>query len=135
MLAGLELLGAVHIVAHQQSRQKMNIAPSEITITPLDEQFIKRAIALVEQNIGDSDFSVETMSAEVGMARTTLYKRLMAITGLGPAEFIRTIRVKRGKALLETSQMQITEIAYAVDFHHRQELHHEFQGRVWHDSY
>ena len=101
---------------HRQFRQKMNIEPSEITITPLDEQLIKKAIALVEKNIGDSDFSVETMAAEIGMARTTLYKKLMAITGQGPAEFIRTIRIKRGRALLETSQMQITEIAYAVGF-------------------
>ena len=45
---------------HRQFRQKMNIEPSEITITPLDEQFIKKAIALVEQNISDSDFSEET---------------------------------------------------------------------------
>ena len=101
---------------HRQFRQKMNIEPCEITITPLDEQFIKKAIALVEKNISDSEFSVETMAAEVGMARTTLYKKLMAITGQGPAEFIRTIRIKRGRALLETSQMQITEIAYAVGF-------------------
>ena len=101
---------------HQQFRQKMNIEPSEITITPLDEQFIKRAIELVEQNISDSDFSVETLAAGVAMSRSTLYKKLMAITGQGPAEFIRTIRIKRGRALLETSQMQITEIAYAVGF-------------------
>jgi DNA-binding response OmpR family regulator len=101
---------------HQLFRQKMNIEPSEITITPLDEQFIQKAIALVEKNISDSEFSVETMASEVGMSRSTLYKKLMAITGLGPAEFIRTIRVKRSKALLETSQMQITEIAYAVGF-------------------
>ena len=101
---------------HQQFRQKMNIEPSEITITPLDEQFIKKAITLVEQNINDSDFSVETLAAEVAMSRSTLYKKLMAITGQGPAEFIRTIRIKRGRALLETSQMQITEIAYAVGF-------------------
>ena len=101
---------------HREFRQKMNIEPSEITITPLDEQFIKKAIALVEKNIADSDFSVETMATEVGMSRTTLYKKLMAITGQGPAEFIRTIRIKRGRALLETSQMQVTEIAYAVGF-------------------
>ena len=101
---------------HQQFRQKMNIEPGEITITPLDEQFIKKAIALVEQNISDSDFTVETLAAEVAMSRSTLYKKLMAITGQGPAEFIRTIRIKRGRALLETSQMQITEIAYAVGF-------------------
>lgn len=101
---------------HRQFRQKMNIEPSEITITPLDEQFIKKAIALVEENISDSDFSVETLAAEVAMSRSTLYKKLMAITGQGPAEFIRTIRIKRGRALLENSQMQITEIAYAVGF-------------------
>ena len=56
------------------------------------------------------------MAAEVAMSRSTLYKKLMAITGQGPAEFIRTIRIKRGRALLESSQMQITEIAYAVGF-------------------
>ncbi|MBO4821509.1 MAG: helix-turn-helix transcriptional regulator, partial [Prevotella sp.] len=84
--------------------------------TPLDEQFIQKAIKLVEQHISDSDFSVEMLGAEVGMSRSTLYKKLMAITGQGPAEFIRTIRIKRGKALLESSQMQITEIAYAVGF-------------------
>ena len=101
---------------HQQFRQKMDIEPSEITITPLDEQFIKKAIALVEEHISDSEFSVETLAAEVAMSRSTLYKKLMAITGRGPSEFIRTIRIKRGKALLKDSQMQITEIAYAVGF-------------------
>ena len=101
---------------HRQFRQKLNIEPSEITITPLDEQFIKKVITLVEENISDSEFSVETMAAQVAMSRSTLYKKLMAITGQGPAEFIRTIRIKRGRALLATSQMQITEIAYAVGF-------------------
>ncbi len=101
---------------HQQFRQKMDIEPSEITITPLDEQFIKKAIALVEEHISDSEFSVETLAAEVAMSRSTLYKKLMAITGRGPSEFIRTIRIKRGKALLKDSQMQVTEIAYAVGF-------------------
>ena len=102
--------------SHRQFRQKMNIEPSEITITPLDEQFIQKAIKLVEQHISDSDFSVEMLGAEVGMSRSTLYKKLMAITGQGPAEFIRTIRIKRGKAMLESSQLQISEIAYAVGF-------------------
>ena len=102
--------------SHRQFRQKINIEPSEITITPLDEQFIKKAIALVEDSISDSGFSVELLASAVAMSRSTLYKKLMAITGQGPAEFIRTIRIKRGRALLDASQMQITEIAYAVGF-------------------
>lgn len=102
--------------SHRQFRQKMEVSPSEITITPLDEQFIQNAIKIVEEHIADSEFTVESLGRAVGMSRSNLYKKLMAITGQGPAEFIRTLRIKRGKALLEKSQMQVTEIAYMVGF-------------------
>jgi len=102
--------------AHRQFREKIEVKPSEITITPLDEQLIQNAIRIVEEHISDSNFTVESLGQAVGMSRSFLYKKLMAITGQGPAEFIRTIRIKRGKALLEKSQMQVTEIAYAVGF-------------------
>ena len=92
------------------------MSPSEITITPLDEKFVKSALKIVEDNIANSDFTVEMLAQQIGMSRSALYKKIMAVTGLGPAEFIRTVRIKRGKALLERSQMQITEIAYSVGF-------------------
>ena len=94
----------------------MDIKPSEITITPLDEQFIQNAIKIVEDGMADNAFSVEMLATELCMSRSNLYKKLMAITGLGPTEFIRTIRIKRGRYLLETSQLQITEIAYMVGY-------------------
>lgn len=102
--------------SHQQFRQKVDVSPSEITITPLDEQFVKSALKIVEDNIANSDFTVEMLAQQIYMSRSALYKKIMAVTGLGPAEFIRTVRIKRGKALLERSQMQITEIAYSVGF-------------------
>ncbi len=102
--------------SHKQFKEKIDIAPSEITITPLDEQFIQNAIKIVEDHMSDSEFTVESLGQAVGMSRSNLYKKLMAITGQGPAEFIRTLRIKRGKALLEKSQLQVTEIAYMVGF-------------------
>ena len=102
--------------SHQEFRKKMDIKPSEITITPLDEQFIQNAIKIVEDGMADNAFSVEMLATELCMSRSNLYKKLMAITGLGPTEFIRTIRIKRGRYLLETSQLQITEIAYMVGY-------------------
>ncbi len=92
------------------------MSPAEITITSLDESLIEKAIKAVEENIGDADFSVETLSIALGLSRGHLYKKLIAITGKGPTEFIRTIRLKRGRQLLEKSQMQISEIAYEVGF-------------------
>lgn len=102
--------------SHKQFREKVDINPSEITITPLDEQFVQNAIYIVEEHMADSEFTVESFGQAVGMSRSNLYKKLMAVTGQGPAEFIRTLRIKRGKALLEKSQLQVTEIAYMVGF-------------------
>jgi len=101
---------------HVSFSQKMDVSPSEITITPLDEQLIEKAIKVVEEHISDSGFSVEDLGAAVGLSRSHLYKKLMFITGKGPAEFIRTVRLKRGRQLLEKSQLQIAEVAYAVGF-------------------
>lgn len=69
---------------------------------------------IVEDNMDNMDFSVEDLSMEVGMSRGHLYKKLMMITGKSPVEFIRILRIKRGKQLLEQSQENISQIAYQV---------------------
>jgi transcriptional regulator GlxA family with amidase domain len=101
---------------HHDFKLKLDINPSEITITPLDEKLIQKAIKIVEESMSDTEFSVEVLCEALGLSRGHLYKKLMAITGRGPAEFIRTIRLKRGRQLLEKSQLQIAEIAYEVGF-------------------
>jgi YesN/AraC family two-component response regulator len=101
---------------HHSFSQKIDISPSEITITSLDEQLIEKAIKYVEDHISDVDFSVEDLGFAVGLSRSHLYKKLMSITGKGPAEFIRIIRLKRARQLMEKSQLQIAEIAYMVGF-------------------
>ena len=101
---------------HSIFRNRIEVEPSEITITSLDEKLVEKAIAIVENHIEDPDFSVETLSHELALSRGYLYKKLMAITGKGPAEFIRTIRLKRARQLLAGSQMQIAEVAYKCGF-------------------
>ena len=103
-------------MSHRRFRQKVDVAPDEITSTPLDEQFLKRAIEIVERHISDSDFSVEALGQELAMNRVALWKKLQAITGKGPADFIRSIRVKRGLRLLDAGEMNVSEIAYAVGY-------------------
>ncbi|MGV3642325.1 MAG: helix-turn-helix transcriptional regulator, partial [Adhaeribacter sp.] len=51
-----------------------------------------------------------------GMSRVYLYKKLLALTGRSPIEFIRSIRLKRAARLLEESQLTVAEIAYEVGF-------------------
>ncbi len=101
---------------HETFQRKIEIEPSEITITSLDEEFIKKAISIVEDHMSDSDFSVELFGKELNMSRANLYKKMMSITGKGPHDFMRSIRLKRAHQLLEKSQRQISEIAYEVGF-------------------
>lgn len=105
----------------RQKRQEnfnphMEIAPSEITITSLDEKLIKKAIQYVEDNISRSELSVEELSSELGMSRVHLYKKMLSITGKSPVEFIRIIRLKRAAQYLRESQETVSEIAYNTGF-------------------
>lgn len=105
---------------HRNFGKAIDISPSEITVSSIDEELIARALKVVEQHINDSDFSVEEFSAAVGMTRGHLYKKLMAITGKSPIEFIRIMRIKRGKALLEQGRTNVSEVAYSVGFSPKQ---------------
>lgn len=97
-------------------RGQIEVSPSEITITSLDEKLIQKAIKYVEDNMSRSELSVEELSRELGMSRVHLYKKLLSITGKTPIEFIRTIRLKRAAQLLKQSQLNVSEIAYQVGF-------------------
>lgn len=103
-------------MSHRRFSQRPDIQPEEITTTPLDEQFLKQAIAIVEANISDSDFSVESLGQALTMNRVALWKKLQAITGKGPSDFIRSIRMKRGRQLLDQGNMNVSEIAYLVGY-------------------
>lgn len=101
----------------RKSFQKIfELTPSEIKVTSLDEQLIQKAMAIVEKNMGNTDFSVDQLAKEVGMSRVHLYKKLTTLTGKTPIEFIRVIRLRRAARLLEKSQLTIAEIAYQVGF-------------------
>ena len=101
-------------INNHEKFKTIDISPSEITVSSLDEQLIEKAIRAVEENMGNSEFSVEELSSYVGMSRGHLYKKLIMITGKSPLEFIRILRVKRGKQLLEQSQLNVSQIAYQI---------------------
>jgi DNA-binding response OmpR family regulator/nitrogen-specific signal transduction histidine kinase len=100
----------------QKFSSKILVEPKEITITSLDEQFIQKAFELVEKNMSNTEFTIDEFSREMAMSRMLLYKKLMALTGKAPLDFLRTMRLKRAAQLLSGSQMNISEISLAVGF-------------------
>ena len=99
---------------HKKAVHYSEIEASKIEVNSANEQLKQKAVRIVEENISDSDFSVEQLSEALGMSRAHLYKKLMAITGKSPIEFIRIIRIKRGRQLLEQSGDSISQIAWNI---------------------
>jgi len=90
------------------------IEPTEISITSLDEKFLRKAISLVEKNISDPTYSVELFSRDIGMSRSHLHRKFVGLTGHSPSSFIRTIRMKRAAQLLTKGQLTVSEILFEV---------------------
>jgi DNA-binding response OmpR family regulator len=108
-------------------RSKLNIESNNIQITSLDEQFLTKAVSIVEKNMSDAEFTVEALSKEMGMSRTLLYKKILALTGKPPLEFIRLLRMKRAALLLQKSQLNVSEITFRVGFKDPKYFRKQFQ--------
>lgn len=97
----------------------VNLEPKEITITSLDEKFMKNLVNVVEKNIANTNFSSDTICQELGVGRSYLYAKVKALTDLPVNEFVKTIRLKRAAILLTKGQLHVNEVAYSVGFNDR----------------
>ena len=97
-------------------RKNIEITPSEITTTSLDEEFVKKALAFVEKNMGNAEYSLEDLSKDLGLSKTHLNRKLTVILNMKPLQFIRSVRLKRAAQLLAGSQYNVAEIADKVGF-------------------
>jgi len=94
----------------------IEIKPSEVTASSMDEKFLKHLLKVFEDHISEPDFSTEQFAREVGMSRMHLNRKLQALTNYSTHEFIRTLRLKRAAQLLTKTAGSVSEIAYSLGF-------------------
>ena len=88
----------------------------ELVSTGLDEEFMNRAIEIVEKHIDNENFSVEDFSSEMCMSRSSLHLKLKAITGESARDFIRKVRLSHACKLLKEGKYNVTEISEMIGF-------------------
>ena len=101
----------MHDFSHSASLDVRNITDS----AP-DEKFLKEIISLIEKNITDSDYTTDSLAADIAMSRMSLYRKMKALTGQTPSDFIRTVRLKAAAELLKTGQHNVSEVCYLTGF-------------------
>lgn len=105
------------MTARERFAQATDVAASEITETTLDEQMLQKAMDIVKAHLSDTSFTADDLARELGMARTNVYKKLQFITGKTPAAFIRTIRLKHGRQMLDHDpKLFVSQVAYECGF-------------------
>ena len=81
-----------------------------------DDAFRLRVQKAIASGLPDDTFGVDALAVALGMSRSTLHRRLTAVTGQVPGEAIRLARLDHASSLLRANAGTISEVAYGVGF-------------------
>jgi signal transduction histidine kinase/DNA-binding response OmpR family regulator/sugar lactone lactonase YvrE len=101
-------------------RDRYNKDPKTITETSklnkADQEFLNKFLELIGSNLDKTNFGTEQLANELFVSRTQLHRKILAITGQAPGEFIRIIKLKRAAKLLLDGKLSVTQVAYEIGF-------------------
>ncbi|CAZ95088.1 One-component system sensor protein [Zobellia galactanivorans] len=92
------------------------LEPSKITVSSVDETLMLKLKKYIEEHIQDQNLTLERMATEIGVSRAQLFRKMKALTGLTPNNFIKSVRLKFAVQLLEENKLQISEVALLCGF-------------------
>lgn len=116
LIARIRNLIAIRAALKKQlSRDLTDLSPTPMA-EKVDDRFLHKIIALIEQRMSEPDFNVESLSAEVGISSRHLLNKLQSLTEYSPVELIRLLRLKEAARLLRETHLSISEVAYEVGF-------------------
>ncbi|MEO9894272.1 helix-turn-helix domain-containing protein [Aurantibacter sp.] len=82
----------------------------------IDSKFLEQAEVIISENLSNEQFGVSELAAAMNMSRSNLLRKIKKQTELSASQFIRKVRLEKGKELLKTSSLTISEISYQVGF-------------------
>ena len=88
----------------------------EVEIDDLDRKLLDEIKETIEENMVDSDFNVSVLQEKMGMGNKQLYRKLKALTGQTPVEYIRDMRMRKAAKLLKAGKFSVSEVMYTVGF-------------------
>ncbi|MBO4801370.1 MAG: helix-turn-helix domain-containing protein, partial [Bacteroidaceae bacterium] len=102
--------------ARHQFVENVRIDASKIGVNSEEEALVGQLLKAIEQNLCNTEYSVDQLARDVALGRTNLYKRMQTMLGITPNDFIRSVRLKRAAILLSDTDLSIVEISERVGF-------------------
>ena len=106
---------SLHIMLLDEARTGTQPQPQPVVLGNIGNPLVRRAVALLEQNLGES-ISIEILAERVGTSRRNLERRFHETLGVSPQKFARDLRLRYGLWLLHYTGKSITEIGERCGF-------------------
>lgn len=92
-----------------------------------DKEFLNMLVKAVEENLAEPDLDAAKLERAMSISKMQLYRKLKAIAGMTPSEFIKRIRLKHAAVLLQNSKLTVSEIFYLTGFNNKSYFFREFK--------
>ena len=122
LLARIDQLLAERKLFRERIRQQMENQTKteedsyEQYLVKKDVQFLEKIHQVIEENMDDSDFNIDTIASGIGLSRSAFFKKLKSLTGLAPVDLVKEIRLNKSVELIKNTDLSVSEIAFAVGF-------------------
>lgn len=103
---------------------------SEIAFNSADEKLLTNIVQTMKDNLDNSELSVEFLGKETGLSRVHLFRKLKALTGMSPTDFIIDFRIKNACQMLATGKFKIADVAYGVGYQDTQYFSKSFRKKM-----
>ena len=105
------------IMLQEKFSKQPQATPYILATNEIDKAFVDQVMNIIEQHLDNTEFKVDALAEEIGIARTKLFTKIKAITGQTPSDFIMTVRLKRAAVMLVSNpELNISEIADRLGF-------------------
>ena len=91
------------------------VEPEKLTNNTMDEELLRKAIAIVEKNMDNVEFSTEQFAREMNMSRSNFYRKIKALSGMSPNDYLKALRMNKAAELIQGGT-RISEVAAQVGF-------------------
>ncbi len=85
-------------------------------INSIDKDFIQKINGYIDIHFTDPQFQVNDLCKEVNLSRSQLYRKTKSLLGENISDYIQNKRLDTAEKMLTTSDLLISEIAYASGF-------------------
>lgn len=116
LLIRVQNLIAIREQLRQRFASSINLKPSEVTTNSIDAEFLENAMQIVEENMENEDFNIDIFTQKIGMSRSTLNRKLRALTNQTINQFIQSARLNRAADLLRQQSGTVAEIGFQMGF-------------------